>query len=388
VTDLPETAPPEGESSEATPRVLMLSSHASIGGIAQIMLTVAERLGSRGWRVDAAFPPLDDGGAFETWARARGVALTSSDAIAGLCRAKRWRDIPSLRALVRGFAPDVVNYHTGHTISLKTVLALRAAGVPLVISVHDPYPSSLIVRRQSLLAGRLASRLVANSSATRDMLEAIGIPARKIELIPCGVVVPEMLPAREEARAELGVAPNAFVIAAAGRLNRRKGMHELIEAVAALPPDDGRPLQLLIGGDGSQREALTTQAELALGRRARLTGQLPSLDTLYAAADVFALPSRFEGFGLVYVEAALHGVPSVGYRAGGVPDAILDGETGLLVQPGDLDALTAALQRLRRDDGLRQRLGAAARERARGELSADRMADRYARVFSEASRPR
>lgn len=376
-------ASPSPPHADRAPRVLILSSHASIGGIAQIAVTVGERLGTRGWQVGTAFPPRHDDGAFAGWVEERGVSLTSSTAIGTLSRPKRWRDIPALRALIRDFAPDVVNYHTGHTISLKTVLAIRAARVPVVVSVHDPYHSSALVARQSRLAARLATRLIANSTATRQQLMSIGVPERKIELIPCGVVVPDVLPSREAARAELGIAPDTFVIGAASRLDRRKGLHELIEAVAKLPTG-GTRLELVIGGDGPERDALAVQAQIALADRGRLTGRLPSLDTLYAASDVFALPSRFEGFGLVYVEAALHGIPSVGYRAGGVPDAILDGETGLLVQPGDLDALAAALQRLREDEDLRARLGTAARLRAQNDLTADRMADRYEAVLTDA----
>jgi glycosyltransferase involved in cell wall biosynthesis len=225
--------------------------------------------------------------------------------------------------------------------------------------------------------------VVANSTATRRRFEAVGIPARKLALNFCGVEVPAALPERHTARRDLGVPEDAFVISGAARLDRRKGFHELIEAVAALP-DEGPPVQLLIGGDGPERSALTTQVQGALGDLGRLTGRLPTLHTLYAASDLFVLPSRFEGFGLVYVEAALHGVPSIGYRAGGVPDAILDGETGLLVEPGDLRALSAAIQELRLDADHRRRLGSAARERARHELTAAQMADRYRRLFDEA----
>ncbi len=360
----------------------MLSSHASIGGLAQIIVSVAAHLPSLGWDVDAAFPPIDDSGAFEGWVADQGVSLTSSDAIARSGRSKRWRDIPALRSFVRRLSPDVVNYHVGHTISLKTMLALRAARVPVVISAHGPYPSSALVRRQTMLAGRLADRLIANSTATRDRLLANRIPERKIERIFCGVEVPSELPGRDAARAELGVAPDTFLIAGAARLDRRKGFHELIDAVAALP-DDGPPAELLIGGDGAERAALTAQIDGTLSGRARLTGRLPTLHTLYAAADLFVLPSRFEGFGLVYVEASLHGVPSIGYRIGGVPDAILDGETGLLVEPGDVAGLTAGIQQLRLEPHLRERLGAQARERAHRELTAARMADRYRAVFAD-----
>jgi len=83
----------------------------------------------------------------------------------------------------------------------------------------------------------------------------------------------------------------------------------------------------------------------------------------------------------VYVEAALHGVPSVGYAHRGVPDAVQDERTGLLAAVGDVAGLTQRLERLQDDEELRRRLGAAARERALGELSAATMADRYAGVF-------
>jgi glycosyltransferase involved in cell wall biosynthesis len=108
---------------------------------------------------------------------------------------------------------------------------------------------------------------------------------------------------------------------------------------------------------------------------------VPDTADLYAASDLFALPSYLEGFGLVYVEAAFHGVPSIGADMGGTREAILDGETGLLVPPGDRAALAGAIQRLRDDAVLRRRFGAAARARARARFAPARMADEYAAVF-------
>ena len=106
-----------------------------------------------------------------------------------------------------------------------------------------------------------------------------------------------------------------------------------------------------------------------------------------AAADVFALPSRREGFGLVYVEAALHGVPSVGCAVGGVTDVIAHGETGLLVPPEDADALAGTLRRLADDPRWRRRLGAAAGPEA-AEFTEPVMADRYTAVFRGDGRSR
>jgi glycosyltransferase involved in cell wall biosynthesis len=98
---------------------------------------------------------------------------------------------------------------------------------------------------------------------------------------------------------------------------------------------------------------------------------------LLAAADVFVLPSRIEGFGLVYIEAAMHGVPSVGCAVGGVPEAIADGVTGLLVPPGDVDALRDAIVNLRTHPEWRARLGATARTRALTEFTDHRMYQCY-----------
>jgi glycosyltransferase involved in cell wall biosynthesis len=97
---------------------------------------------------------------------------------------------------------------------------------------------------------------------------------------------------------------------------------------------------------------------------------------------VFALPSRLEGFGLVYVEAAMYGVPSVGYRVGGVPEAVLDRRTGILVEPGDIVGLRRALIELRDDSTLRQTLGRAARQRAHAELDEDTMVRRFIELFN------
>ena len=118
-----------------------------------------------------------------------------------------------------------------------------------------------------------------------------------------------------------------------------------------------------------------------LSCRAQFLGRVADTTDAYAAADLFVMPSREEGFGLVYIEAAFHGVPSIGCRVGGVPVAIHEGKTGLLIEPGDTGALSAAIQQLRCDEGLRLRMGSAARERALAEFTEATMAQRYEQVL-------
>jgi glycosyltransferase involved in cell wall biosynthesis len=102
---------------------------------------------------------------------------------------------------------------------------------------------------------------------------------------------------------------------------------------------------------------------------------------LYAAADVFVLPSYLEGFGLVYAEAAMHGVPSIGADVGSVPEVVKHGETGLIVPPAQPDALAAAILSLRDNGALCSQLGANARARAHAEFTEPLVADRYIDAF-------
>jgi glycosyltransferase involved in cell wall biosynthesis len=213
------------------------------------------------------------------------------------------------------------------------------------------------------------------------MLAETGVPDRKLKLVHYGVAAPPRRPERGEARARLNMPDDAFVVSTLARLVPRKRVADLIAAIARLPDPTGR-LRLVIGGDGEDRAELEAQATALLGDRALFLGLVHDPTDLYAASDVFAMPSHGEAFGLVFIEAGHFALPSIGARSGGVPDAVLDGVTGLLTPPGDLDNLAGALARLRDDPDLRRRLGQAAWRRATTEFSEEAMTDGYARLLS------
>jgi phosphatidylinositol alpha-1,6-mannosyltransferase len=164
------------------------------------------------------------------------------------------------------------------------------------------------------------------------------------------------------------------VILTVGRLHPRKGQHFIIEALQALPAAQRAAVEYwLVGGHSKENYgSRLREAAAASGLAVQFLGTVDDdeLTRLYGRADIFAMTSidhkhSVEGFGLVYLEAAAHGLPVVAHAVGGVPEAVVDGVTGLLVPPKDRPALTAAFARLIGDPALRGRLGAAGREWAR-----------------------
>ncbi len=164
------------------------------------------------------------------------------------------------------------------------------------------------------------------------------------------------------------------VVLTVGRLHPRKGQHFIIEALQALPAAQRADVEYwLVGGPSKENYGTRLrEAAAASGLAVRFFGNVDNdeLTRLYGRADIFAMTSidhkhSVEGFGLVYLEAAAHGLPVVAHAVGGVPEAVVDGVTGLLVPPRDRPALTTAFARLIGDPALRTRLGAAGRDWAR-----------------------
>jgi phosphatidyl-myo-inositol dimannoside synthase len=187
---------------------------------------------------------------------------------------------------------------------------------------------------------------------------------------------------RAAARRRFGLAVDRPLVLGLSRLVPRKGFDVLIDAVAATDAD----VQLAVGGAGRDAKRLRARAaERGVAGRTTFLGRVPEDDVarLYGCADVFAMLCRerwggleAEGYGIVFVEAAACGVPSVAGRSGGSHEAVVDGETGFVVDPRDVAGARTALQRVLGDDALRERLGAAARTRAVDELTYEKQVAR------------
>jgi phosphatidylinositol alpha-1,6-mannosyltransferase len=272
-------------------------------------------------------------------------------------------------------------------------LGPRLTAAPYVVVVHGAevtvpgrFPGSRHLGRRALRSA--AGVVAAGHYPAREAARAAGRPLSGI-VVPPGVDVDRFRPldvdARRATRRHFGLDADRPLVLGVSRLVPRKGFDHLIDAIAGLPD-----VALAIAGAGRDQARLQRRAdERGIASRVRFLGRVPddeSFPALYACADVFAMPCRdrwrgleAEGFGIVFLEAAAAGVPSVAGRSGGSHEAVVDGETGFVVDGRALD-VRAALEALLADDDLRARMGAAARARAVAEFSYDALAARLAPV--------
>jgi phosphatidyl-myo-inositol dimannoside synthase len=214
-----------------------------------------------------------------------------------------------------------------------------------------------------------AERIGVVSRYAQNLLSRHFPPAGSKALITSGALRNNFLPA-----AQAGENPgNPIIILTVARLHPRKGQLRVIEALAALPTAQKSNLEYWLAGTHARTayEKALHQAAARAGFPVKFLGDVPDekLGALFVQADIFAMTSMthglsVEGFGLVYLEAGAHGLPIVAHAIGGVPEAVVSDETGLLVPPEDPAALTAAFARLINDPVLRRRLGEAGRHRA------------------------
>ncbi|MCS7173083.1 MAG: glycosyltransferase family 4 protein [Armatimonadetes bacterium] len=274
-------------------------------------------------------------------------------------------------------ADDIRVLHIGHLyLGIVGLILRRWYRIPYVLYLHGgemaPYMRSQAVRGlvQRVVAG--ASLVVANSRFTLNHYAALGMRPRRAEILPpvpdTRRFRPDLDPRPVRERYGLG---DCRVVLTVGRLVERKGHDLVIRAIAALREE---PVRYVIAGAGPEERRLRELAQaLHVGDRVVFTGYVPDeeLPGLYAACDVFVMPSRalevrdgVEGFGTTFLEAGACGKPVIGGRSGGVAEAVEEGVTGLLVDPQDAEALAEALRRLLRDPELRRRMGEAGRARA------------------------
>lgn len=358
--------------------IAMMIETVGLGGAEMVVLQLAQKLRSQGHTVHPVIPAGREGWLVERL-EADGFPAHRYD----LRRAVD-RGFPArLAAMLEPLGVDVVHSHE-FVMAVYGTAAARRLGVPHVITMHGNQTMMDRYRRRLALrwAFRRSDATVAVSEDTRRDLETrLGIRRGLVQVIPNGI--PERAGDREGTRAALGVGPAELLILSVGSLTPRKAHSVLLEALTQL---DGRaprlPWRLMIAGDGPERPRLEQQiAEKGLTGRAQLLGSRNDIPDLQAAADVFALPSLWEGLPLAILEAMFGGNVVIASDISGIPEAIENGVNGLLTVPGDAGALANALESVLGDPQKRRSLSAAALQKARARFTIDVMASAYERLY-------
>jgi glycosyltransferase involved in cell wall biosynthesis len=292
-----------------------------------------------------------------------------------------------LRRVLDRERPAIVQANGGATLKYAALAAGRRAPWKLVYrNIGDPRAWLADPLRRAVYSRLVAPRVDGVVAVARSVLPALdaiyGPQVPKIHL-PTAVDPEALRPSRPASvvRAEAGTGEGDPVVLYAGSLAPEKRVDRLLRAVAAARAEVPG-LTLWIAGDGPLRPELERHAS-ALGPpgAVRFLGARHDLPDWLGAADLLALVSDTEGVPGVLLEAGAAGLPVVATRVGGVPECVEDGRTGLLVEPGDEAALTAALARLARDRDLRRALGEAARQRVLRDLTLPEVARGYARFY-------
>lgn len=284
---------------------------------------------------------------------------------------------------------DVIHTHLFDPSVVGLSAALLAGTPARVMTRHYSDYHTRIDRpwhvRLDQLCTRLSHAVIAVSEHTAEhMIAREAAPRSKIHVVLNGIDFDRVQPqpgARERVRAELG-AGDAVLILLMARLHPEKGQSYLFEAIPVLRQRVARPFVVAVVGAGGFETAYRQQVHaLSADDVVRFLGFRRDAADLMAAADVVALPSVAEAFGLVLAEALYLGKPVVASRVGGIPEIVTDGVDGLLVPPADSAALAEALARLIDDPLLRARLGGAGSERVRQSFSFENMMRRYERIY-------
>jgi glycosyltransferase involved in cell wall biosynthesis len=269
---------------------------------------------------------------------------------------------------------------------LLTALAAWLAGVPVRCHIFQGEvwanrsgAARALLRLLDKITASLATHVLVISASEREFLvrERV-VSAGKAEVIANGSLAGVDLArfradesVRRAVRARLGVPDTDAVVLFLGRLTRDKGVLDLARAVAALAGRHREAHLVLVGPDEDDLRSAIERECRDCADRLHFHGLSDAPEQFIAAADVIALPSHREGFGNVIIEAAAAGVPAVASRIYGIQDAVIDGETGLLHPPGDVQAIAGMLEKLIEDPELRRSFGARARERAAARFSSE-----------------
>lgn len=373
-----------GQVGRARIRVAIVAQSLDDGGLERLVQTLALSLDPE--EFEPAVFALRELGVYKQALDAAGIAVRD-------CRESgvKIRGIP-LRLIreLRGFRPHIIHAHSGTWLPASISKSVLRSP-KLVYTEHGRYPPE--PRLRALVEGWCAARTDAitavSTHVSEYLVDYLGLD-RPPRVLPNGIVPdPFQNPspdARARLRSEWRIADDQILFACVGRLVEVKNHRDLLHAFAGAG-DAGPRMRLALFGQGPlEGEMRKLARELDLDDRVRFLGFREDVGECLNACDAFVLASRTEGMPLSVLEALASGLPIVATSVGGVPEVLGEPAAGILVPPGDVDALGAALGRVAASETLRSRLSERARERAKT-FTIDECVGRYARLFRELAMP-
>ena len=368
-------------------RIAMMLESDGPGGAEMMVFRLSEELRRRGHTVLPVGPERGVGWLGDHF---RGVGFTPE-----VFRLKRPLDPGCVRGLMDLFRKhriDAVHSHE-FTMAVYGATACRLLNLPHVITMHGGLRVGKALRRRIALRWAMSQSdhtVMVSRATQRQFATELGVGESLFTVVPNGVPTAVGDPAR--ARAEFGIDEQDCVLLAVGTLERHKGHQVLLEALARLVSAGlGTPWKLIIAGGrgGDQHRSLLEYIRAErLAERVHIVLNRNDVADLLALADVFVMPSLWEGLPMAVLEAMVARKAIVATAIAGIPEAIVDGREGLLVPPGDAAALSDALRLLLADPARRAVLGEAAAARANRDFTVGVMAERYEALYANADSKR
>ena len=365
-------------------RILQISSAQTFGGGERHLVNLANALAARGHDVHASV-------------RSNSPLISE---LASLPKQNLWtlplrnaldaKSASELARIVRRERIDVVHAHMARDYTLAAYATRRNRNARLIVTRHVLFPLNQLHK----ITLAKVSRVIAVSEAVKRQLSNQGIvPSGKISVVHNGIDIARFVSTTDASKREQfcrsnGIPEWSLLIGTVGELNPLKGHENFLRAAARLATLFRRAYFIVAGVDASITQANRTKLKalvrkLNLTDRVRLIGWMDDITSLLFALDVFVSASVTESFGLAIAEAMSCGIAVVATKTEGALEIISDGETGLLVPLGDVDALVESIGALLKNDERRQRIGRLASEDVRARFSLDRMVDETERIYRE-----
>jgi glycosyltransferase involved in cell wall biosynthesis len=358
-----------------SPRVLHVVESLEVGGLERL---VADLVVLRGVETTSV-ACLETVGAFGEMLRQQGVEVKLIGIQSGILSTFR-----VLANHVRAVGPQIIHCHNMKAHLYGGACARLAGEIPVVLTKHGNSPPGT---GKTGPANRWLARRTQVIAVSEDVKESmskwIGNGRYAVRYIPNGISLEPFhgLPNRAAARAHFQWSQEEFLIGIVARLASSKGHRCLLQAFALFRRD--RPsARLLIVGDGVMRETIRTLAsDLGIADAVSLLGERPDVPVILAALDLFVLPSEHEGMPVTVLEAMAAGLPVVASTVGGIPQVVVNGQTGILIPPRDPARLAQVMLELAGDPESRQRMGERGRSRVAERFAMERMALAYEEVY-------